>query len=94
MFQMRIVPVGLSCIWCYSNDCSVSRGKFIMLNGVIKGDLKLNKNINKYLDMCLKCNSCKSFCPSGIDAREIFIAAKAEYFIKANGSRNLKLIRF
>ena len=29
------------------NDCSVSRGKFIMLNGIIKGDLKLNKNVNK-----------------------------------------------
>lgn len=62
------------------NDCSVSRGKFIMLNGIIKGDLKLNKNINKYLDMCLKCNACKNFCPSGIDAREIFITAKSEYF--------------
>lgn len=72
------------------NDCSVSRGKFIMLNGVIKGDLQLNKNINKYLDMCLKCNACKDFCPSGIDAREIFITAKSEYF---NKSRNSKFIR-
>ena len=32
------------------NDCAVSRGKFVMLDGVIKGDLKLNKNIEKYLD--------------------------------------------
>lgn len=72
------------------NDCSVSRGKFIMLNGIIKGDLKLNKNVNKYLDMCLKCNACKDFCPSGIDARKIFLTAKAEYFDK---SRNSKFIR-
>lgn len=64
------------------NDCAVSRGKFIMLNGIIKGDLKLNKNINKYLDMCLKCNACKDFCPSGIDAREIFLTAKHQYFNK------------
>lgn len=68
------------------NDCSVSRGKFIMLNGIIKGDLKLNKNINKYLDMCLKCNACKNFCPSGIDARKIFLTAKAEYFKKCPSS--------
>lgn len=61
------------------NDCAVSRGKFIMLNGVLKGDLKLSKNINKYLDMCLKCNACKDFCPSSIDAKEIFLAAKIEY---------------
>lgn len=62
------------------NDCAVSRGKFIMLNGVVKGDLKLNKNVNKYLDMCLKCNACKDFCPSDIDAREIFLTAKSQYF--------------
>ena len=62
------------------NDCSVSRGKFIMLNGILKGDLKLNKNINKYLDMCLKCNACKDFCPSDIDARKIFLTAKSQYF--------------
>lgn len=73
------------------NDCSVSRGKFIMLNGIIKGDLKLNKNVNKYLDMCLKCNACKNFCPSGIDARKIFLTAKSEYF---KHSPEKKLISF
>lgn len=72
------------------NDCSVSRGKFIMLNGIIKGDLELNQNVNKYLDMCLKCNACKNFCPSGIDARNIFISAKAQYFEKAAGSKFIK----
>lgn len=61
------------------NDCAVSRGKFVMLNGVLKGDLKLSKTINKYLDMCSKCGKCKEFCPSGIDVCEIFCAAKAEY---------------
>lgn len=61
------------------NDCAVSRGKFVMLSGVLKGDLKLSKNINKYLDMCLKCGKCKGFCPSGIDACKIFETAKYEY---------------
>jgi glycolate oxidase iron-sulfur subunit len=61
------------------NDCAVSRGKFVMLNGVLKGDLKLSKTINKYLDMCLKCGKCKDFCPSDIDVCEIFSVAKSEY---------------
>ena len=61
------------------NDCAVSRGKFVMLDGVLKGDLKLNKNINKYLDLCLKCDKCKSFCPSAIDVCKIFETAKYEY---------------
>lgn len=73
------------------NDCTVSRGKFIMLNGIVKGDLKLNKNINKYLDMCLKCNACKNFCPSGIDARKIFTATKSDYFNACPNSYFIKV---
>ena len=61
------------------NDCTVSRGKFIMLHGVTQGELKLTKNINKYLDMCLKCGKCSDFCPAGIDALEIITCAKQEY---------------
>ncbi len=61
------------------NDCAVSRGKFVMLDGVLKGNLKLNQTINKYLDMCLNCGKCKNFCPSGIDVCKIFNTAKYEY---------------
>lgn len=61
------------------NECAVSKGKFVMLDGVLKGNLKLNKNINKYLDMCLKCGKCSNFCPSGIDVCKIFETAKYEY---------------
>ena len=65
------------------NECAVSRGKFVMLHGVLKGDLKLNKNINKYLDMCLKCGKCLDFCPSDIDVCKIFETAKYEYAKKS-----------
>ena len=61
------------------NDCTVSRGKFLMLHGVTQGELKLSKNINKYLDMCLKCGKCSDFCPAEIDALEIINCAKHEY---------------
>lgn len=64
------------------NDCAVSRGKFVMLDGVLKGDLKLDKTINKYLDLCLKCGKCKEFCPSDIDVCRIFETAKYEYVKK------------
>lgn len=61
------------------NECSVSKGKFVMLHGVTKGELKLSKNINKYLDMCLKCEKCDDFCPADIKASEILTCAKHEY---------------
>jgi len=65
------------------NDCTVSRGQFIMLRGIIKGDLKMSKTINRYLDLCLKCNACSKFCPAGIDVVDIIASAKAEYFKKS-----------
>ena len=71
------------------NDCTVSRGHFIMLKGLIKGELKMSKTINKYLDLCLKCNACSKFCPSGIDVVDIVALAKAEYF-KLNKLEKLK----
>ncbi len=73
------------------NDCAASKGKFIMLHGVVKGDLKLTKNINKYIDMCLKCGKCNEFCPSGIDVCQILNAAKHEYMKK---TLQAKLINF
>ena len=75
------------------NDCSVSRGKFVMLEGVLKGDLKLNKNINKYLEMCLKCGKCTNFCPSGIDVCEIFRTAKHEYLKTSLEGKIIRLLQ-
>lgn len=62
------------------NECAVSRGKFNILNGIVKGDLRLTKNVKKYLDLCTGCNACKDFCPSQIDSKKIFLAAKAKFY--------------
>lgn len=62
------------------NDCSVSRGQFVMLEGVLHGKLKMSKVINRYLDLCLKCGKCTQFCPSDIDVVDVIVSAKSEYF--------------
>lgn len=62
------------------NDCTVSRGLFIMLKRLIQGELRMSKTINNYLDLCLKCGACSKFCPSGIDVVELIASAKSEYF--------------
>ena len=71
------------------NDCSVSRGHFVMLKGVLDGELKLSKTIKRYLDLCLKCGACTKFCPSGIDIIDIVTVAKSEFF-KRNKLEKLK----
>lgn len=73
------------------NDCTVSKGKFTMLLGVAKGDLKFSKNINKYIDLCLKCTKCNTFCPSTIDVCQILNIAKHDY---TKGKFYFKLIHF
>ena len=62
------------------NDCSVSRGHFVMLQGVLEGKLKLTKTVKRYLDLCLKCGKCSKFCPSGIDVVDVIASAEFEYF--------------
>ncbi len=74
------------------NECSVSRAKFNMLNGILSGDLNLNDRIKGYLDLCIGCNACKNFCPSNIDAREIFTAAKYQYYTENEPSAWEKFI--
>ena len=75
------------------NECTVSRGQFIMLQGVIKGDLKLSKTVNKYLDYCLKCGKCSDFCPSDIDIVEVILSAKAEYFKNSFEGKVLSILQ-
>ena len=73
------------------NECAVSKGKFVMLSGVLKGDLKLSDKINSYLDLCLNCDKCSKFCPAGIDVCEILQTAKYEYLTNTLFFKFLKL---
>ena len=57
----------------------VSRGKFNLLLGLLKKDLKYTKKMDKMLSMCLNCKACDDFCPSSIKASEIISCAKGEY---------------
>lgn len=70
------------------NECVLSRGKFTILNGVLENKLELNKNVVKNFDLCLNCNACKNFCPSDIDAKEVFASLKNEF-----NSKNKRLSR-
>ncbi|HSA07715.1 MAG TPA: (Fe-S)-binding protein [Candidatus Gastranaerophilales bacterium] len=61
-------------------ETAVARGKFTLLNGILNGKIKFTPKISGYLDMCLGCKACFDFCPAGISAEEIIIAARAENF--------------
>ncbi|OGI21210.1 MAG: hypothetical protein A2287_07355 [Candidatus Melainabacteria bacterium RIFOXYA12_FULL_32_12] len=70
-------------------ETAVSRGKFTLLNAALNGKIEFNKNLSKYLDLCLGCKACYDFCPSGISAEEIINTAKYHSY-KLNGLGFLK----
>lgn len=58
------------------NEMYLSRGRYIVLNNAYNYNKKLSSKFIKNLDLCLNCNLCKNFCPSNIDAKEIFTLLK------------------
>ncbi len=54
------------------NEMFSPRGRFIVLNNFFERNKKPSKKFLKNLDICLNCKLCKDFCPSDIDASEIF----------------------
>lgn len=63
-------------------EATVSRGKFSLLHGVLSGKLDFSRKIADYLEYCLGCQACSDFCPSGISAEDIVIAARQEGYKK------------
>ncbi len=61
------------------NESIVSRGRFVALKGVLDKDIPLTKSLASKMNTCLNCNACKNFCPSDIDAKNIFASVKNEF---------------
>lgn len=60
------------------NEVSLCRGKFLQLTGILRGDLKYNKRIEKNLEFCLNCEKCTQNCPSDINTVELFSKIKQQ----------------
>lgn len=65
-------------------EYSVSRGKIALLYGLISGKLEFTPKLASYMELCLGCQACNEFCPSGVTLDKIFIASK-EYASKKYG---------
>lgn len=64
------------------NEKFLPRGRYIALNNYSKSSQPIEKNFVKDLDICLNCNTCRSFCPSNIDTYKIntILKNKKSYF--------------
>ncbi len=58
-------------------EADVSRGKLVLINGLIDGLFKDAQGVSERLQRCLLCGSCAHGCPSGVDTVGIFIRARA-----------------
>lgn len=58
-------------------EADVARGKLALLDGLRQAMFKNPKGVYQRLNRCLLCGSCAANCPSGVNALEIFIKARA-----------------
>lgn len=56
------------------DDTLCARGKYILLNGLLQDELEPTQELTNSLNICLKCNKCKDFCPSNLDMKEVLEA--------------------
>ena len=71
-------------------ECAVSRGKFKLLNAIVNREIGFSKKTLEIMDMCLHCQACSEFCPSGIDAQKIIEAAQSD-MLDLNIRNNFKV---
>ena len=69
-------------------ECAVSRGKFKLLNAIINKHISYSKKTLEYMELCLHCQACTEFCPSGIDAQKIIETAQHDLLIRKIFSYN------
>lgn len=58
-------------------EADVSRGKLVLINGLIDQMFDDAKGVNDRLQRCLLCGSCAHGCPSSVNTVDIFIKARA-----------------
>ncbi len=57
-------------------EADVARGKIALLNGLMENLFKDPAGVRQRLNRCLLCGTCADYCPSNVNALEIFITAR------------------
>lgn len=57
-------------------EMDVSRGKIVLINGLLQQMFKDAKGVNERLNRCLLCGACAEKCPSNVDTLQIFLRAR------------------
>ena len=61
------------------NDSTSPKGKFILLNEMLKTSGKPSRILKKYMKTCLNCGKCIEYCPSKINIKEINNAFEKDF---------------
>ncbi len=74
----------------YESDSA--RGKVILAESVLKGDLPPNGNLLSKFDHCLTCMNCVVNCPAGANPVKVITAARAELFARSDDTDMAKTV--
>ncbi len=81
VLELNCMRCGFCTIACpskihYKSEAYSPRGRLNILNGIVFGDLKPNKLINRILHTCTLCGLCMQKCPAGVRVPDIIEKAR------------------
>ncbi|MEW6663108.1 MAG: (Fe-S)-binding protein [Bacillota bacterium] len=59
-------------------EASVARGKIMLADALLKGELDYTPEVAQRFELCLTCKACVGNCPCGVQVDRIILAARAE----------------
>jgi glycolate oxidase iron-sulfur subunit len=63
------------------------RGRIYLMKGLAEGQLKLDDDVVRHLDLCLGCRGCETACPSGVHYGRLLERARG--YVEENHPRRL-----
>ena len=75
------------------NEIHSPRGRIALMKGLVDGDIEVNADVKRSIDMCLGCRACEPVCPSGVNFGHLLEQARDVIYQNKKQSLTEKVAR-
>lgn len=69
------------------------RGRIALMKGLVDGDIEIDEDVKRSIDMCLGCRACEPACPSGVNFGHLLEQARDAIYQNNKQSLPTKFVR-
>lgn len=69
------------------------RGRIALMKGLVDGDIEVDEDVKRSIDMCLGCRACEPACPSGVNFGRLLEQARDALYQNNKQSLPTKVVR-